>query len=675
MLASKRFEKKIIIFTAVALIFSIILIICSDKFSSVSREDSAMEYPIVLFSKNIVNIDIEIPKEEWDEMIENKMQKPYTACNLTIDGKKFNEVGIRPKGNSSLTSIQGDRISFRFDFDHYVKNQDCYGLEHMVANNLQADATYMKDYIAYDLMQYMGVDAPLHTYANLSLNGEPFGVYLLCEVYEEDYLERLYDDTTIRLYSVKSSGLDEFENAVVDAENARVVQSEGVEKSSGGMGGPGGPPPPGGGMPPPPPPGMGGGQMGDVPPPPPSIGGEQMSNVSPQAPDMNGEQVGNVPPPPPGMDGEQMGNMPPPPGGMGGGGDLVYIDDSTSSYQTIFANAVFDNTTAEDNAKVIRAIKYLNDENVTTVELEEYWDVDKALRYLAVHTFMVNGDSYYGNMKQNYFLMEQDGKITILPWDYNLSFGTFGGGPGGEPGGPSAGNVQRNDNTTEVINSPIDTPLIGVNMEDRPLVSVLLSVDEYKERYHQYLKELAEYASGVFIDKLTIINDEISPYIQKEQVTFFDYEQHQRAFDVLDDFLKLRSESIIAQIEGRIPSTTEGQSIYPGSLLVADFSIDEMGSMGGHGGGPPGPPPMGDMQGNQPPMNGEGMAPPMGGPGGMPPNMQNGENMQGMPPPPPPGMPGMSHNQNSTGYYITIIVSMMILCMVFVGANLFKRKY
>ena len=57
--------------------------------------------------------------------------------------------------------------------------------------------------------------------------------------------------------------------------------------------------------------------------------------------------------------------------------------------------------------------------------LEEYIDVDEVLRYFAVNTFLVNLDSYAGNLKHNYYLYERNGVFQILPWDLNLSFGGF----------------------------------------------------------------------------------------------------------------------------------------------------------------------------------------------------------------------------------------------------------
>lgn len=393
-----------------------------------------------------------------------------------------------------------------------------------------------------------------------------------------------------------------------------------------------------------------------------------------------------------------------PPGGpgAGGGGDLVYTDDLTDSYSNIFANAVSKNADAEDFARVIRAIKYLNKENVTNEELEKYWDVDAALRYLAVHAFMVNGDSYTGSMEQNYYLAEKDGRITVLPWDYNLSFGAFGGGPGGGgPGGaPGDGGApfednktasSANDKTTEVINHAIDTPTIEVDMEDRPLVSVLLQRDEYREKYHQYLEELTEYTSGDFIDRLEMTEDAIYPYIERETEAFYTPEAHKTAFDVLKKFLTLRSRSIRGQLDGTIPSQTDKQN--GARLIEADFSVDEMGSMGGGGGQPP------EMPGERSPQgegnNGQGGAMP---PQGQMPGQNNGGNMPPQPPempdggdraappdmpggnapgamPPPPNMPAMAEAQDNTGAYLMSLASVLILCAALFGVRLFKRNY
>ena len=62
--------------------------------------------------------------------------------------------------------------------------------------------------------------------------------------------------------------------------------------------------------------------------------------------------------------------------------------------------------------------------------LETYMDIDNILKYMAVHTFVVNDDSLSGTMAHNYYLYEYNGKLNILPWDYNLSFGGMSMGSG-----------------------------------------------------------------------------------------------------------------------------------------------------------------------------------------------------------------------------------------------------
>ncbi|PKM79062.1 MAG: hypothetical protein CVU88_07740, partial [Firmicutes bacterium HGW-Firmicutes-13] len=56
-------------------------------------------------------------------------------------------------------------------------------------------------------------------------------------------------------------------------------------------------------------------------------------------------------------------------------------------------------------------------------DIEKYLDVDAALRYIAVSTALANFDSYQGSLGHNYYLYEQNGVFTILPWDLNMSFG------------------------------------------------------------------------------------------------------------------------------------------------------------------------------------------------------------------------------------------------------------
>ena len=76
-----------------------------------------------------------------------------------------------------------------------------------------------------------------------------------------------------------------------------------------------------------------------------------------------------------------------------------------------------------DEKRVVDALKALA--TGERDEIERSVDVDEVLRYFAVQTFVANLDSYLGSTGHNYFLYEEDGRLAMLPWDYNLAFGTY----------------------------------------------------------------------------------------------------------------------------------------------------------------------------------------------------------------------------------------------------------
>ena len=50
-----------------------------------------------------------------------------------------------------------DRFSFKIQMDEYVKNQTLLGLDKFVLNNCISDATYLKEYLSYDMLSYIAV--------------------------------------------------------------------------------------------------------------------------------------------------------------------------------------------------------------------------------------------------------------------------------------------------------------------------------------------------------------------------------------------------------------------------------------------------------------------------------------------------------------------------------------
>lgn len=172
----------------------------------------AMEYESRLFQTDeIIRINILMEEDQWEDMLANAAGEVYYQCDVEINGEMFYRVGIRPKGNTSLTAIASDpdtdRYSFKLEFDQYVDGQSCFGLDKLILNNNYADATNMKEALIYDMYQYLGADASLYNYAAISVNDEYWGVYLALEAVEDSFLLRNYGTESGALYKPESMNM------------------------------------------------------------------------------------------------------------------------------------------------------------------------------------------------------------------------------------------------------------------------------------------------------------------------------------------------------------------------------------------------------------------------------------------------------------------------------------
>lgn len=574
-------SKKLNIVVFIALVFALIVcssfVVIGNKQQATSSMKTDAEYATRIFGTDIISIEIIADEADWQEMLDNARSEQYIMVDVVVNGTKFKNVGIRPKGNSSLSQVAGsnsDRYSFNLKFDEYIKDQTCFGLDSFVVNNMLGDNTYMKEYVSYDLMHQMGVDAPYFGFADIKVNGKEWGLYLAVEAYRDSYEARTFGTTAGMLYNVKSMDIGG------DNRNGGNFPMGGFQPPTDRQGGnfpQNGVQPPtdrqGGNLP-----------QGGMQPPSDRQGGNfPRDGVQPPIDGQGGNfPQGGMQPPSDTQGGNERFERPNgmfgggPMGGRGSnGGSLEYTTDDVSSYSAIFNNVVGKGSNS-DYKRVITALKALSKgEN-----LETYFDIDQILKYLAAHTVVVNLDSYSSGMAQNYYLYENKGKVTILPWDYNLAWGGF-----------------QNGSASSVINFPIDTPVSGVEMSSRPLIKKLFAKKEYLEKYHEYLQQLMTnyFADGKWEEKITDLDMIISDYVKNDQTAFCTFEEYKTAVETFKKIGQLRYKSIQGQLDGTVPSTTAEQAANPDKLIPSDnINLSSLGSMmgGGNRGG------MGNRQNN-----------------------------------------------------------------------------
>ena len=439
-----RHADKICIAAMAAAVLLTVVLLCGEIFG-ITRASASPEYAGRLFDSGRVHT-IDIRLEDWEGFLQNAQKEEYVSCTLVIDGEEFSQVGLRAKGNNSLrlTGEYGlDRCSLKAEFDHFLEGGNYHGLDKFSLDASFQDNSYLKTFLVYDMMDFMEVPAPLCSYAQVTVNGEPWGLFLAVEEPEESFVQRCFGSLEGNLYKPDYRSLN--------AENADLA--------------------------------------------------------------------------------------------------LQYIDDDPESYPNIFDNAKLPVSEA-DKKRLIRSLKILS----SGTDPAEAVNVEETLRYFTVQVFVMNWDSYLGHTGHNYYLYEKDGRISILPWDYNLAFGTY-----------ALGMTDPIRDPDILINYPVNTPAPGEIMRNRPLYHNLMKNNDYFARYHALFDGLLSgyFESGRFETVLRRTQRMIDPYVKQDPTAFCSYEDHLLAVDTLEEICLLRAESVRGQLDGTIPATIRGQQEQP----------------------------------------------------------------------------------------------------------------
>lgn len=191
----------------------------------------------------------------------------------------------------------------------------------------------------------------------------------------------------------------------------------------------------------------------------------------------------------------------------------LYKPEGEGADLTKFVEASFkkeNNQELSDYDDVKAFIDALNDTSLSASKwrenLEETFDVDGFLDFLALNTAIVNGDAY-GCLAENYYLYGvpgENGRLHFIPTDFNEAF--FGSIV-------SCGSKS----STAPKDTPEDLfhPTVG---DDMPLISLLLADDTYRARYEEHLADSLEGAFDIeaFSDRVKELHELIAPHVVGE---------------------------------------------------------------------------------------------------------------------------------------------------------------
>ena len=244
------------------------------------------------------------------------------------------------------------------------------------------------------------------------------------------------------------------------------------------------------------------------------------------------------------------------------GADLVFRGNAPEFYSDIFDHDILIQDTRSRD-RVIKCLQKIQQND----DLENALDTDELIAYFTVNNFVVNYDSYTGELIHNFYLYEDDGCLAMIPWDYDQIFGSF----------PDDYTLCQNQ-SSKIINQGIDSPLDNRFSDSRPMWGWIVSNDEYLNKYHETMGVLIEeyFDSGEFEAETSAVYDMILPYVQCDPASFCTVNCFDSAFHMFRRAALLRSVSVKRQLEGSLATVTDEQKkedrVDVSPISLADFT-------------------------------------------------------------------------------------------------------
>lgn len=131
----------------------------------------------------------------------NQDPDTYVEGALTFGSVRLERVGVRLKGENSFQPLS-QKAAFKIKLDHYVEDQELYGLRSLTFNNLVSDATYLHEWMGYRHFRLLDLPAARTGHAWIHLNGEPYSLYAFVETVDRRFLKRWFDDADGTLWEL-----------------------------------------------------------------------------------------------------------------------------------------------------------------------------------------------------------------------------------------------------------------------------------------------------------------------------------------------------------------------------------------------------------------------------------------------------------------------------------------
>ena len=143
------------------------------------------------------SIQVTMHSRDWDTLRANFTSNDFYPADVTWNGLRVRNVGVRSRG---LGSRSGIKPGLELNFARYSSRSEFLGLKALVLDNLTTDPSMIRERVAMELMRRVGIPASREAHAQLYVNGQYVGLYAVVEPVDSVFVARTLGDSNGALF-------------------------------------------------------------------------------------------------------------------------------------------------------------------------------------------------------------------------------------------------------------------------------------------------------------------------------------------------------------------------------------------------------------------------------------------------------------------------------------------
>lgn len=184
---------------------------------------------------------LDFENSDWEkELADFKNTDVEVPATLTVDGKRYPDVGVHFRGMSSFMMVgEGHKRSLNLALDFAHKDQQLGGYRTLNLLNSHEDPTFLRTVLAQQIAREY-LPAPKANFVRVVINGENWGLYVNSQQFNKDFTKEWFGTTKGARWKVEGSpgghgGLNYIDDEVKSYRSIYTIKTKDDAKSWGDL--------------------------------------------------------------------------------------------------------------------------------------------------------------------------------------------------------------------------------------------------------------------------------------------------------------------------------------------------------------------------------------------------------------------------------------------------------